>query len=62
MSLTIGMIMVNILAAILPYLGIQIGTEELTTTVQTLILVVTGVGAWYGRFRVGDVNAFGGRK
>lgn len=56
------MIMVNILAAILPYLGIQIGTEELTTTVQTLILVVTGVGAWYGRFRVGDVNAFGGRK
>lgn len=62
MSTTIAAVVLNLLATVLPWLGISVGSAELTTTVQTLILLGSGVWIWYRRVQVGDVNAAGLRK
>lgn len=62
MSKTIIAVFVNILATALPYLGLEIGNEELTTTVQTIVLIVSGVVIYFERFKRGDVSPLGVRK
>ncbi len=62
MSTTIAAVIVNLLATILPILGISVGTEQLTTTIQVLVAIGTGLWIWKQRVAVGDVNGFGMRK
>lgn len=62
MSTTIVAVVLNLLATVLPWLGITVGSDQLTTTVQTLVLVGSGIWIWYRRVGVGDVNALGVKK
>jgi len=61
MSTTISAVFIQFAAVILPLLGINVGTEALTTTVQTIVLVGTGLYIWYARTLRGDVSKFGAR-
>lgn len=62
MSTTIIAVIVQILAVGLPYIGISVGTEELTTTATTLVVVGTGIWIWIQRVSKKDVDALGRRK
>jgi len=62
MSSTIGAVLLQILAVVLPWFGITVGTEALTTTIQTFVLIAGGLWIWFERVKRGDVNLFGVRK
>lgn len=62
MSTTILAALINILATALPMLGVNIGTEQLTTTVATLFALGSAAYIWWNRTRSGDVTAVGVRK
>lgn len=70
MSTQVIAVIITLLATFLPKLGITIGTEALTTTIQSILVVGSGLWIWYQRVhnlsRVpagsGDVNAIGVRK
>lgn len=54
---------------ILPVIGISFGSDQLTSTVQTVVAIVTGIWIWYQRTTLekasggfGDVSALGVRK
>ena len=49
MSTTIIAVLINILAQVLPWLGVDVGTEQLTTTIQTLVALGTGLYIWWQR-------------
>ena len=53
---------INLLATVLPFLGVNIGTEQLTTTVATLLAIGTALWVWYKRVSAGDVSIVGVRK
>ena len=61
MSSTITVIMVQLLTQFLPMIGVNIVSADLTTTIQTLTVVLGGVWIWYQRVQKGDVNVFGQR-
>lgn len=62
MSTTIAAMVINLLATVLPFLGVNIGTEQLTTTVATLLAIGTALWVWYKRVSAGDVSIVGVRK
>ena len=62
MSSTYIAILTNLLVTVLPLIGITIGTEAITTTVQTLVAVITGLWVLKERFSRGDVNVVGSYK
>lgn len=62
MSTTISAAIVSILATVLPLLGVEIGTEALTTTLQTIVLLVSSLWVWKERVKRGDVTKLGKRK
>ena len=62
MSTTILAVIVNLLTVGLPYIGVTVGDVALTTTVQTIVAVLTGLWIWIQRTKRGDVNAMGMRK
>ena len=62
MSTTIIAVIVNVLTMVLPLIGIDAGTEALTTFVQVGVAVATGLWIWIQRVRKGDVNFAGLRK
>lgn len=62
MSTTIAAAIVNILSVLLPLMGIQVGTEALTTTISTILALGSGLYIWYHRYSKGDVGAFGNRR
>jgi len=53
---------VNLLATLLPLVGVTVGSDELTKTVQVLVAIGTGLWIWYQRAKVGDVKWYGARK
>lgn len=53
---------IAVAAQILPLLGIEVGTEALTTTVQTIIMVCSGIWILKERFARGDITVAGVRK
>jgi hypothetical protein len=55
-------VIVGILAIILPKLGIEIGSEELTAWIGTTIFIVTQIVILYKRWVRGDISLFGSRK
>ena len=61
MSQTILATIINILAFVLPLLGVEIGSEQLTTTVQTIAVVGTALCIWFRRVSKGDVTVVGKR-
>ncbi len=62
MSSTIIASLASILAVLLPILGIEVGSEGLTATVTTIVVVVGGLWTWKERVSRGDVNIAGIRK
>ncbi len=62
MSQTYAAAIVVLLSQVLPLLGINVGTEALTTTLATVITVVAGLWVIVRRLQNGDIDAFGRRK
>lgn len=62
MSTTIVAVIVNLLSVGLPYIGVTVGSDQLTGTIQTLVAIATGLWIWYQRVKRGDVTASGIRK
>lgn len=62
MSTTILSSIVSILAVVLPLLGIDVGSEQLTTTIQTILIVGSGLWVWKERVARGDVSVLGARQ
>lgn len=61
MSKTVISSAVAILVSLLPLIGVNVGSEQLTEAVQTIIVVVSGVVIWFERVRKGDVSVVGKR-
>ena len=53
---------VVVLAQVLPFLGIKVGSEELTITIKTLIAVAGGLYVAVSQYRSGKIGVFGGVK
>jgi len=65
-STTIVAVIVNLLSMLLPLINVQVGTDDLTNSIQTIVAVFTGAYIWWQRTRlqaapngVGDVNLAG---
>ena len=62
-------VIVSVLSVILPKIGVQIGDDELTKTIQTILAIVTGLWIAHQRTKLqkapighGDVNLGGFRR
>lgn len=55
MSLTITGLITLVLSQFLPL-------EEVSPFVDSAALIITTLVIWYGRYRQGDINWFGGKK
>ena len=62
MSTTISAVIINLLSVILPLMGITVGSDALTTTIQTIIALGTGLWIWKERVKKGGVNILGAKK
>ena len=62
MSLTISGLFIGVIVLLAEAVGVQIGSEELTSTITTLGKIFAAGTIYWGRMRVGDLNWFGGRK
>ena len=62
MSTTIAAVLVNFLAVLLPLIGITVGSDQLTTTIQVIIAIGTGLWIWMRRVQAGGVTTLGIRK
>ena len=62
MSTTIASVFLQFAVIFLPMMGIQVGSDQLTVAVQTIVVIATGVWIWIQRVQKGDVKLFGGRK
>lgn len=62
MSHTYVSVVILFLAQILPALGIVVGTEELTTTLQTLLTIGAGLWVLVRRYQAGDITVLGARR
>lgn len=62
MSTTIVSVFVLLASQVFPLLGIQVGSDQLTNTISTIVAIVTGLIIWYRRVQVGDVKVTGARK
>lgn len=58
-SQTYAGIIVLLLSEVLPKLGLTLGTDQLTTTVYTITSILGAAWAFYGRYRLGGINALG---
>ncbi len=58
-STTYAAIIVNVLSFILPKVGITIGSDALTTTVQTILVLGTGIVVLVKRYQQGGVTKLG---
>jgi hypothetical protein len=61
-STTYLAVIVNVLSVILPKLGVEVGSEALTTTLQTLVVIGSGFWVLLQRYQRGDVTVLGVRK
>lgn len=62
MSTTIVAVIVNLLVMILPAIGVDVASDQLTNAIQVLVAIGTGAWIWYRRVKVGDVTAAGIKK
>ncbi len=61
-STTIIAVIVQFAVVFLPMMGIQVGSEQLTVAIQTIVVVLSGLYIWVERVKKGDVKWFGARK
>ena len=61
MSQTIVAVAIQLLTLGLPMVGVTVGTEALTGTVQTLIIILSGLWIWIRRVQAGGVTPLGAR-
>lgn len=54
--------MIQLLTIILPIMGVRVGSDQLTSAIQTVIVVITGIYIWIRRVQQKDVTALGVRK
>ena len=59
MSKIIASAAISLLAIGLPIIGVNVGSEQLTVTVQTIIVVVAQLWIWVSRVNMGGVNLAG---
>jgi len=62
MSTTISAVLIQLAVVIFPMFGIGVGSEQLTSAIQTITVICTGLWVWYQRVQKGDVNLFGSYK
>lgn len=62
MSQTYLAAFIAVLVQVLSYLGINIGSEELTTTATTLVTIVSALWIMFNRYGKGDITIAGVRK
>ncbi len=62
MSTTIASVFIQFAVIFLPMMGVKVGSDQLTVTIQTITVIVTGLWIWIQRVQKGDVKVFGGRK
>jgi len=62
MSTTVIASIISILAVVLPLLGIEVGSEQLTVAAQTIAVVLSGLWVWFQRVKRSDVNFAGIKK
>lgn len=53
---------VVVIVQVLSWLGISVGSEELTTTVTTLVTVLGGLYIMWNRLQKGDITVGGTKK
>lgn len=61
MSTTYIAQVIQTVAFILTLVGINVGSDALTTTVTTIITIVSGLYVFYGRYKAGGITALGSR-
>lgn len=61
MSQTITAVIIQFLTIGLPMIGIQVGSDQLTVALQTIIVIVSGLWIWVRRVQMGGVNTLGKR-
>ena len=69
MSGTIISVIVILASQLLPMIGVEIGSEQLTNVISTITTIISGLVIWYKRTTLqhapgnfGDVTAVGARK
>lgn len=62
MSITIASVFIQFAVIFLPMIGIQVGSDQLTVAIQTIVTIVTGIVIWVRRVQVGDVSLTGARR
>lgn len=62
MSQTYASGLIVLLVQLLPLIGVNVGSAELTTTIQTIVTVAGAVWVLVRRFQVGDIAISGARK
>ncbi len=62
MSQTILMVVVQLLSLGLPAIGITVGSDALTSFIQTGLIIASGLWIWFRRVQAGGVSGFGVRK
>ena len=59
MSQTIVSVFVILLSQLLPLINVNIGSDELTNVISTLVAIGAGIWIWVRRYQAGDVTAAG---
>ena len=62
MSVTISGLAIGVVIFICESVGVEIGTEEITQFIATAGKFISAGMIYWGRFRKGDINPFGGKK
>lgn len=62
MSQTIAAVFVQLAVVLLPMVGVRVGDDALTSMVQTLTVIISGLWIWFRRVQNGDVSMMGVRK
>jgi len=62
MSTTIASVFLQFAIIFLPMMGIQVGSDQLTVAVQTIVVIATGLWIWIQRVKKGDIKIFGAYK
>lgn len=58
-SSTVIAVFIQFAVVLLPVFGIKVGSAELTSAIQTIVTIGTGLFFWYKRVVRGDITVFG---